>query len=194
MIPIGLILRLIAWRNAAIGGIKAGWAWITATPVHALLALLTLSAGLNLYQWHLLSIRAGTIAAVKQGREQATKDQIAVNHAPAAKSRAIAEQSNVDAKNYYEAGHRAGAVYADAHRVPRPAACPVRNPDLPGADRAAGIDDGAGAVAGMVAVSPADFDLLTANSLRLAKVHQDADALIAAGVAIPLTDDQTPKE
>jgi hypothetical protein len=46
------------------------------------------------------------------------------------------------------------------------------------------LDDRSGDPAAVVALSRADFDLCTDNSARLAKVHQDALALIAQGVAI----------
>ncbi len=183
---------MIAWIVAQLGRLalaaggkaKDSWRWATATPAHLLAALLALSVGLNLYQWHLLDGRKTTIAAVKTGRKAATAAQIEVNHAPAAKSAIIAGKSNEDAKDYYAEGRRAGLAYAAAHRVPGPAPCPVRDPGLPGSDHAPAIDDGSGVTPGMVAVSQADFDLLTGNSTRLAKVHQDAEALIADGIAV----------
>ena len=44
----------------------------------------------------------------------------------------------------------------------------------------------------MVALSRADFDQLTGYGLRLAQVHQDAQALIDAGVAAALEDEPPP--
>lgn len=185
-----IVAQLGRLAIAAGGKAKDGWRWATATPAHLLAALLVISVGLNLYQWHLLDGRKATISAVKTGRKAATAAQIEVNHAPAAKSKIIAEKSNDDAKDYYAEGRRAGLAYAAAHRVPRAAPCPQRDPDLPRTDHAAAIDDGSGVTPGMVAVSQADFDLLTGNSTRLAKVHQDAEALIANGIVIPSVEDR----
>jgi hypothetical protein len=128
--------------------------------------------------------RKDDAAKVAAAQQKATTDQIIVNHVPAAKSQAIAEKSNAEAQSYYEEGRRAGLAYADAHRVRAQTACPISDADLPGADRPAAVDDGSGVASGMVALSQADFDLLTGNSLRLAKVHQDAESLITAGVAV----------
>jgi hypothetical protein len=131
------------------------------------------------------------LASVKKAQPEAAKAQAAANHAPAAAAAQIVEKSNVDAQAYYERGRAAGAAYADAdaHRV-RPACSgrPVSAAGLPGADPAAPVDDRPGATADDVAVSRADYDILVGNSLRLAKVHQDAQALIDAGVAVAATD------
>lgn len=122
------------------------------------------------------------LLAVQSAQTKAADEQAAVNHVPAAKSQAIAEKSNAEAPAYYEEGRRAGLAYADAHRVR--VSCPIGDPDLPGTDSPAKVDDGAGSAPGMVALSQTDFDTLTGNSLRLAKVQQDASSLIEAGVAV----------
>ncbi|PTR07536.1 MULTISPECIES: hypothetical protein [unclassified Novosphingobium] len=125
------------------------------------------------------------LAAVKKAQPEAAQAQAIVNHAPAAAAAQIAEKSNVDAQAYYERGRAAGAAYADAHRVlPTCPGSPVSNADLPGADHAAPVNDRSSAASLDVAVSRADYDILVGNSLRLAKVYQDAQALIDAGVAV----------
>lgn len=123
------------------------------------------------------------LAAMKAAQVTATAHQQAVNHAPAAKSQAIAEKSNDDAVEYYAKGRAAGLAYAASHRLP--ASCRPVDSGLPRTDNPAPHDDGQGDVAEMVALSRADYDILTGNSLRLAKVQQDAQSLIDAGVAIP---------
>lgn len=122
------------------------------------------------------------LIATLAAQQTAEQDQIAVNHEPARKSAGIAEKSNVDAKVYYEKGLRAGAAYVSANRVP--ASCAPRAADLPRTDSPAPVDDIPGQAADLVAVSREDFDTLTGNSLRLAKVQQDAAALIDEGVAV----------
>lgn len=134
------------------------------------------------------ALRKADAARIALATVKATTDQIAANHAPAATSRQIAETSRAQSESYYEEGRRAGLAYAAAHRVrPEAVGCPVSAPGVPGTDRVAAVDDGPGEDPGMVAVAQADFDLLVSNSTRLAQVHQDADALIAAGVAVPLS-------
>lgn len=130
------------------------------------------------------------IADMLAAERRARDDQIAANHQPAAASAAIAKASNHDAQAYYDAGRRAGAAYAAAHPVSlRPIAAPACGgersaADLPRADYPAALNDRPGDPAAGVAIPRADYDQLVANSLRLAKVHQDAKALIEAGVAV----------
>ena len=92
-----------------------------------------------------------------------------------------------DANDHAQAAARdAVAAYAAAHRV---RACPAQGPS--GGTVAAAVPDdsasdpGAGPAADMVAVSRADFDQLTAASLRAAVARQWAEELIARGYAMP---------
>jgi hypothetical protein len=132
------------------------------------------------------------LAEVKAAQPKAAAAQAAVNHQPAVNSAAIAKVSDNDAQAYYAKGRAAGAAYAAAH--PAGGVCATADQrvpggaDLSGADHAAPVDDRSGDAAGMVAVTRAVFDQLTANSTRLAKVHQDAESLIASGVAVAETD------
>jgi hypothetical protein len=43
---------LSRWALTAEGEIKAGWRWLTTTPVHLLTGVLAISAAMNLWQWH----------------------------------------------------------------------------------------------------------------------------------------------
>jgi hypothetical protein len=132
-----------------------------------------------------ISTARADLAKVKDVQPAARAAQAAVNRQPAAVSATTAEISDAQAPAYYERGRAAGAAYAAAHRVP--ASCPAGQPgraDLPGTDRPASLDDRSGDAAEMVAVSRADYDTLTGNTTRLAKVYQDTHALIAAGVAV----------
>lgn len=133
------------------------------------------------------------LAAIKDDQGKATAAQAAVNHQPAQVSRAVAEASDVQSKNYYEQGRAATAVYAAANSVRR--ACPegrASGPGVPGTDRPAAQHDGAGDAAEMVAVSRADLDRLSGLALRVAQVREDAQAMIAAGVAVPMEVDPPP--
>ena len=162
------------------------WQLIAGAAVSLALGVMLATTTIDRNQWRAAARAANdALAKVKAAQPIAEAAQRDVNHAPAAKSQTIAEKSNDDAKDYYAEGRRAGLAYADAHRVPRPAACPPGSSDLPRADHAPALDDGPGVAPGMVAVAQADFDTLIGNSVRLAKVRQDATALIDAGVAVP---------
>ncbi|SFG08604.1 hypothetical protein SAMN05518801_10746 [Novosphingobium sp. CF614] len=176
-------------------GFAAGGRWALASNVHLMIVLAALVGAWGWWGWHRNAlcerqlVKANRIiAAMRSAAEQAALDQARVNHAPAETSRHIAEDSNAKSPEYYAQVARAGTAYAAAHpvglRCPSGGSAPGLA-DLPGADRAAPIDDRSGQAAGMVALSAADFDLLNANSARLAQVRQDAQALIAAGVAAP---------
>lgn len=128
-----------------------------------------------------------SLQAMKDEQSRAAAAQAAVNHEPAQISRAIAKASDVQSKTYYEQGRAAAAGYAAGNGVRN--ACPEDRADGAGLPRTGDIaaqHDGPGETADMVAVTRADFDQLTGNSLRLAQVREDAQALIASGVAIAL--------
>jgi hypothetical protein len=175
---------LSRWALTAEGEIKDGWRWLTASPVHFLAFALALSLAAN---WWLLERGnryrdklASTIASIRPAQAQATKDQAAVNHQPAAISAAIAEHSDVQAPAYY----RSVSDAADLHRVRANAACGASPAGVPGADHSAAIDDRPAGAADLVSRPKADDDLLVAAAGRAAKMHADAQALIAAGVAV----------
>ncbi|WP_343609380.1 hypothetical protein [Novosphingobium sp.] len=139
-------------------------------------------------------------AQIKAAQPKAAAAQAAVNHQPAARSAAIAKASDHDAQPYYEKVRAARDAYAAAHpaggvlRASEAAGGRPGHADLPGTDRAASIHDGPGGPADMVAVSKLDFDKLTNAAGRLAKVHQDAQALIDAGVAVSDTGQPAKKD
>ena len=175
-----LIMALFGrWIADAEGVIKHKWRWITATPVHLLGAVLAVSVALNLWQWHQLAACHAFKAEVKAAAPKAAAAQAAVNHAPAAKSQAIAEKSDAEAPAYYAAVHSA----ADAHRVRADGPRCASPASVPGADHAASVNDGPAPATDMVARPKADDDLIIAAAARAAQMHADAEALIAAGVA-----------
>lgn len=170
------------WQRIG-GGLK----WLFAHPM----AVLALALGV----WGVIEHRAAAkwegayhklVTDTQSAADKAAKDQAAVNHRPAAASAAIAEKSNAD-QSLYQAGLRAGAAYALAHQLRPQNSCGPGHTDLPGADHIAPVDDGQDRGFGdvMVAVSRDDFDRCTRAITRIAKVHNDAQALIAAGVAKP---------
>jgi hypothetical protein len=139
---------------------------------------LALAVMLGLQTWR-LDAAYQTIANTKAAQHQATVDQVAANHEPARTSAEIARQSDAQAPDYY----RSVSVAADARRVRSPA-CSVSTPDLSGADRAAAIDDRSASAADVVSRPRAEDDQIVAAAARAAQMHQDAEDLIAAGVAV----------
>lgn len=122
---------------------------------------------------------------VKAAQVKASKDQIAVNNAYVSQPNAIAKESNHDAPTYYEAVNRAAAAHADGNRVDslcaKAAQGGTSNPSVPTSGDAASVNDRSGITPGMVAVSVEDYFRLIGLAGRLAKVYQDAQALIATG-------------
>jgi len=184
---------LSRWAVTAEGEIKAGWRWLTASPVHFLAVALALSLGCNVWLWrgwdHEKAGRHSDAVAFQTASDQARTAQTAVNHQPAVTSQAIAEKSDAQAPAYY----RRFAAAADTGRVPPPAAG-LSPAGVPGADQAgAGVH---GSVAGpdpeVVCRPRADDDFLTRSTARLALMLADVKALIAAGDAVPA--DEVPTE
>ena len=121
-----------------------------------------------------------TIADFKAAQVTATAAQIAANHEPARVSGEIARQSNAQAPAY----QRAVAAAAVAHRLPvRP--CPAGGADLSGTDRPSAINDGPDPASDMVSRPRDEDDQIAAAAGRALLCKADAEALIAAGVAIP---------
>ena len=183
----------------ALARLALGWGWPSwASKMFSYAVPIIGAIGMVLGAWALFASHyehkgaANLKAKIRPATAKATEAQIVVNHAPAAKSQTIARQSDDQAKDDYAASRAAGLAYANGHRV-RDAVCPVGRPDLPGENHPVASDDRSGEAADMVALSQADFDLLRANSTRLAKVQADAEALIAAGVAVPSDAPDTPK-
>ena len=141
----------------------------------------------NIVQDHIHRHDVAQLDAMKAAQAGATKAQADANHKPAADSQAIARQSDAQAPDYY--ADAASAAAAHVVRV-RAAPCPISPAGVPGPDPVAPIDDRSGGPTAVVPDAPvcrpkADDDKFIAAASRLAKVHQDAEALIAAGVAVP---------
>lgn len=194
-LPWGAIKLLLGgWLTRLTTALGAALTWIKHNP--ALAIIIALCALCTAEYWHYssrvqklsaqLATANQTIGKMKAASAQAAVDQAKVNQHPAIISGQIAEASNEQSKSYYDEGRRAGIAYANAHRVRNGASSGVgSNPDLPIANQATEEHDGPGEAPGMVALSAADYDLFVSNSLRLAKVRQDAESLIASGVAQP---------
>lgn len=171
---------LSRWALTAEGEIKAGWRWLTSSAVHFLSFALALSLFGN---WVLLergNRYRDELERVHALQAKATADQQAVNHAPAAKSQAIAEKSDAEAPPYYRAVHAA----ADAHRV-RVDALGHSPAGVPGADPAAASIHGPADTADLVCRSRAEDDLIVAAAARAAEMLAVAQGWMIDGLAVP---------
>lgn len=176
MIWLTILLRLKSALRAAVGVFRA-------YPLQCALIVLMVA-----YLWLLRAERravdaldafkAETVAA----QAKATANQVAVNHVPAILSKAVSERSNNEAPAYYAAVRAA----ADRVRVVRQSCSSAA--DLPGANHSAPLNDGPGLDPLMVSVPADEYNHFVDNTARLAKVRQDAQTLIVAGVAVKSTD------
>lgn len=152
------------------------WGWLQRNP------LLCLCAGLALwgaYERHQHVGWRDYAKRLEQASREAEVAQAIVNHEPARISAAIAEKSDAQAPAYHADVRRA----ADAARLRPEAGCAV-HPDLRRADPPTPVDDRPAAASGVVSRPQADDDLLVAAAGRAALCVADAQALIAAGLAI----------
>jgi len=165
-------IRMLGWGRAL-----AKWA-----KAHPLLVILALSLAANWMLWARGDRYRDRLSHITTAQTQATRDQIAVNQAPARISKAIAEKSNAQAPAYY----RHALAVAERHRVR--ATCAPGPAHLPGPNHVAEIHDGPAASAELVSRAKAEDDLILAAAARAAQMHADAQALIDAGVAISSPD------
>jgi len=132
---------LSRWALTAEGEIKAGWRWLTATPVHLLAAALAASIALNLWQWHTGAACKSEVATLTLERDgwrkaeevtRKSKDTLttalhqqndAVDHMKTeADKRALAGQAALGAAKARSAGREGLAARIDAQRAPAGAA------------------------------------------------------------------------
>lgn len=119
-------------------------------------------------------------AQVKATAKQAETDQRAANHVPAILSEVIAKRSNDEAPAYYERVRAAAErVRIDSSRCPSPAG-------VPGTAGPAEVVHGPAEPTRVV--PEAEFQQLTDAAARASQMHADAQAMIAAGIAVAETE------
>jgi len=157
------------------------FAWATASASRILLALLLAALAWG-YWGHRSAAKWQRVAqSTFAAQKAASEAQIAVNHAPAVQSAAIARKSNDEAPAYYDIARRAAA--ANAVRL-RPAACPPGAADLPGTDTAIESVHGPDIAPALVCRSFVEDNQIVGAAARAAEMHQEALDLIDAGLAI----------
>lgn len=147
-----------------------------------------LAIGLGLQTWRLNSARAdllekqATISNMKLASEAARQAQIALNQATEAAYKAESERTDHayqvslnDARNRYNG-------YATANRVR--AYCEGGTGQANSAAQGDLAQGGDGAGADAILLSPADFQILNENTLRLKAVNEWGQRLIEQGLAV----------
>lgn len=118
--------------------------------------------------------------SVEMAAKQSETDQRAANHVPAILSEVIAKRSNDEAPAYYERVRAAAErVRIDSPRCADPAG-------VPGASGAAEVVHGPAQPTRVV--PEAEFQQLTDAAARAGQMHADAEAMIAAGIAVAETE------
>ncbi len=175
-------LKIGHWFFDAEGALKAGWQWITATPVHLLIALcVSLSGGVwfehhEAAKWEKVAIQRGnTITAM----QSASKEELAraqAEHDAAAKhekemnddaDKRVAAARVGDAARLDDYKHRLFAAFGASDGQPVPATGQ--------ADVAQG-SNGPGGFAKLDETLSADLAKCTVNSRRLLEIHNEAIA------------------
>lgn len=193
----GLVARV--GLGVFFGPIMTAFNWITNSLTHIAITIAVLGWVYGAWEHHEVeiwqnrhAIELKNEAAIRQSEQRALEVQKQLIAASHLASQQIAENSNEESSAYYDKGNQVGAVYASKHIV---SMCEARNDkniskstNLPANDSASQKYDGLSGTTKMVAITEPDYNLLIANSLRLAQVHQDAKALIAAGIAESVND------
>lgn len=162
--------------------LKAIFRWFTDNPWRLTLIIIAVLA------WRLWAVdasrddwRAKYEAAIEASKK-AEATQVAMNAKRTQDEKDTANEADrKDAAAQLEGG-RTAIVYRDRWRVRNVCAASQADPAASGAT--APDSDGAGDVADMVAVSERDFNVCTANSIRLQSVNGWGEALIEQGLAV----------
>ncbi|WCT78864.1 hypothetical protein [Novosphingobium humi] len=191
------------WRLvAAIALVLLGWQTVQ-------LNGLFIAPKVGPFRFTLLDIEGARPAAAKaramladrvKAEGAARAAQIAINHAPAAASRTLAEETDAKTNSSRAQIRAAVAAYADTHRVPvclRTDAAPGNaggGSGLPGTDHRAPGGGGADLSPEMVAIPRADLEGFADNTRTLDQLREFLAALIASGwAAVNPATPETPK-
>ena len=167
------------WLLTAWGGVKRVFCLAIDYPLQtAIIALLCLSLWLYWSKQNVretVAEREATIAQMKQASKDATAAQIALNKQVTDKQTQIARLTDANETNRRDIANRS-SDYASRMRAKDycKQASSTAQSDI--------AESGNGTSADAVVVTKADFDILTANTARLADVKAWGDALIGEGL------------
>jgi hypothetical protein len=164
--------------------LSALWAWLASNPWRwSLVIILALCVALWAKDGALDRAR-DKIAAMERASKDAEGAQLAVNAKRTDDEKDIANDADLsNAKSLLEAERRA-VVYRDRWRVRN--ICPASQADTAATDTITGDSDGPSSTGDMVAISVADFDRCTANTVRLQSVNAWGQRLIREGLAVDM--------
>jgi len=187
---IGFGKMLLSWGRNALGWIVSDWR-------HVLIAVLGLMGTYFYFSVSKWQGRAEKALAAVEARDKTIADMVAASETARLAQIAMNDKRKQDEKDnahdadkndriaQLEAGKPA-IVYRDRFRVRDICKGIAASPDSTAADPVAESGNGQGDIANMVAISSADFDQCTTNSVRLQSVKRWGDALIEKGLAIPV--------
>jgi hypothetical protein len=185
---LGFGKTLLSWARKALGWIGRDWR-------HVLIAVLSLIGAYFYFSASKWQGRAEKALAAVEARDKTIADMVAASETARLAQIAVNDKRKQDEKdNANEAdkndriaqleARQPAVVYRDRFRVRDICKGITFNPDSTAADPVAESGDRQGDIASMVAISSADFDQCTANSVRLQSVNRWGNALIEKGLAI----------
>jgi hypothetical protein len=198
MIPLATLgFKLLGIGRWIWSAIRAGVKWALSDWRHLVIVAVSLFAAYNYIGASKWQGRAERALATVEARDKTIADMTAASEAARVKQIAINDKRTQDEKDnandadkndriaQLEAGNRA-TVYRDRWRVRNICQSSAAGADSAPESAVAESGNGAGDIADMVAISGADFDRCTANSVRLQSVKQWGDGLIAKKLAVPV--------
>lgn len=185
-------MKFLGIGRTILSAIRSGARWCLSDWRHAVIAALVAVAAyfyLSAGKWQgraekalaTVEKRDKTIADMKAASKKARQEQIALNQAVEARYRVNQEKTDARYQIALDAARGASVRYIDRWRVRVESSADSPNSTAESNPTESG--NGAGQSADMVAISLADFDVCTVNSVRIAEVHAWGQGLIKDGVA-----------
>ena len=196
MIPLATLgFKLLGIGRWIWSAIRAGIKWSLSDWRHLVIVILGLFAAYQALEAGKYERAHGKAVASLERANKTIADMTTASEAARAAQIAINDKRTQDEKDnandadkndriaQLEAGNRA-TVYRDRWRVRNICQSSAAGADSASESAVAESGNGSGDIADMVAISGADFDRCTANSVRLQSVKQWGDGLIAKNLAM----------
>jgi len=177
----GLAINLLGIKKA----IGTAFTWATANVARMLAIALACSLVWGWWGWHgkakVAKVLDSTVTGYRNAQAEATRAQAELNARHVATNEAVNKGSTDDHAKGLDAARAAVADYARLHPAPRCASSQAQPAAVPGDT---GVAAGASGETGMVAVTVADLDTLTAGTVRGDSCRAWGQSLIDAGLAV----------
>lgn len=179
------LLSLLGIGRMIRSGVGAAFVWATANATRMLALALVCSLAWGWWGWHgkakVEKVLASTETAYRTAQADAKLAQDALNARHVATNEAVNKGSTDDHAKGLDAARAAVADYARLHPAPRCASSQAQ-PSAVSGDT--GVAVSASPETGMVAVTVADLDTLTAGTVRGDSCRAWGQSLIDAGLAV----------